>query len=249
MSPEYAFAFLIGAAFLAGYMDAIAGGGGMVTIPALLLAGVDPLTALGTNKAQGIFGTASSSYAFLRKGHVQLRPLLPAMALVFAGSLVGAIAVQAVPVHLLTGALPFVLIAIAVYFALKPGIGDVDRVRRVSPILMALVVLPLIGGYDGLFGPGTGSFFMIALVGLAGYGVLKATAHTKLLNLSSNLGGFAVFAAFGTIEWRYALAMAVAQVAGGQLGARSAMSFGVKLIKPLLVTVSIALAIRLLWTQ
>lgn len=248
MSPEYAFAFLIGAAFLAGYMDAIAGGGGMVTIPALLIAGVDPLAALGTNKAQGIFGTASSSIAFISKGHVQLRPLLPAMALVFAGAVAGAVGVQFVPVAWLTGALPFVLIAIALYFALKPGIGDVDRVRRVSPALMALLVLPAIGAYDGLFGPGTGSFFMLAFVALAGYGVLKATAHTKLLNLSSNLGGFAVFAAVGVIEWRYALPMALAQIVGGQLGARSAMSFGVKLIKPLLVTVSIALAIRLLWT-
>ena len=97
--------------------------------------------------------------------------------------------------------LPFMLIAIALYFAFKPNMDDVDRQERMTPFLFGLVVVPVIGFYDGLFGPGTGSFFMLAFVALAGYGVLKATAHTKLLNFASNLGGFATFALAIRLLW------------------------------------------------
>ncbi|TIW52304.1 MAG: hypothetical protein E5V56_13540, partial [Mesorhizobium sp.] len=107
--------------------------------------------------------------------------------------------------------LPLLLIAIALYFAVKPNMGDVDRAERLSPFLFGLTVVPAIGFYDGLFGPGTGSFLMLAFVALAGYGVLKATAHTKLLNFASNIGGFAVFAAVGVVYWKIGLMMGVAQ--------------------------------------
>ena len=112
------------------------------------------------------------------------------------------------PGELLRLVLPFVLVAIALYFALKPNMGDIDTARRLSPLLFALSVVPVIGFYDGVFGPGTGSFYMLAFVALAGYGVLKATAHTKLLNFASNLGGFAIFAGAGVVSgrsgWRWA---------------------------------------------
>jgi len=248
MSPETIFLLLVGAAFLAGFVDAIAGGGGMITVPALLIGGLDPLTALGTNKLQSLFGSGSATISYARKGHVNLASLLPAAALAFAGSAVGALLAANLPLDLLRTLLPFLLIAIAVYFAVKPGLSDIDRERRISPRSFALFVVPLVGAYDGLFGPGTGSFFMLAFVGLAGYGVLKATAHTKLLNFASNIGGFAVFAAVGSIHWKLGLAMGVAQFLGARLGAASAMRFGARLIRPLLVTVCIALAVKLLWS-
>ncbi|WP_182083942.1 TSUP family transporter [Aureimonas sp. ME7] len=248
MDFDPVFLMLVAAAFVAGLIDAIAGGGGMITVPALLLGGLDPLTALGTNKLQSMFGSSSATISYARKGHVKLGPLLPAAALSCAGSAAGALLAAALPLEFLQRLLPFLLIAIAIYFALKPGLSDVDRERRMSPRTFALLLVPLIGAYDGLFGPGTGSFFMLAFVSLAGYGVLKATAHTKLLNLASNIGGFAVFATVGSIHWKLGLCMGVAQFLGARAGAGVAMRFGAGLIRPLLVLVCIALALRLLWS-
>ncbi|RUW66904.1 TSUP family transporter, partial [Mesorhizobium sp. M1E.F.Ca.ET.063.01.1.1] len=151
-----------------------------------------------------------------------------------------------VPGDLLRALLPVLLVAIALYFAFKPNMGDVDRVERLSPFLFGLTVVPAVGFYDGLFGPGTGSFLMLAFVALAGYGVLKATAHTKLLNFASNIGGFTVFAAVGVVYWKIGLMMGVAQFLGARLGASLAIRIGARLIKPLLVIVCVALAIKLL---
>ena len=239
--------FLIAAAFIAGYVDAVAGGGGLITIPALLLAGLPPLTALGTNKVQSIFGSASATIAYAAKGHMNLRRQAPVAVLSFVGACLGALAARVVPTDILRIGLPFLLIAVALFFAFKPGLSDVDADQRMSPAIFAFTLVPLIGAYDGLFGPGTGSFFMLAFVSLAGYGVLKATAHTKLLNFASNLGGFAVFALAGSVVWKLGLIMGVAQFIGARLGAMTAMRFGATFIRPLLVVVCLALAIKLLW--
>ncbi len=234
------------AAFSAGFVDSIAGGGGLITIPALLLAGFPPVAALGTNKLQGLFGTGSATIHYASRGHVDLRGQLPAAALAFAGGLAGALLATVVPGGALRMALPFILVAIAVYFAVKPNMDDVDRAERLTPVLFGMTVVPLIGLYDGLFGPGTGSFFMLAFVALAGYGVLKATAHTKLLNFASNLGGFVLFAFAGAIFWKIGLLMGAAQFLGARLGASLAIVGGARLIRPLLVVVCAALAARLL---
>jgi uncharacterized membrane protein YfcA len=147
---------------------------------------------------------------------------------------------------MMQAALPVLLIAIALYFALKPNMGDLDRTERMSPFLFGLTVVPAIGFYDGLFGPGTGSFYMLAFVALAGYGVLKATAHTKLLNFATNVGAFGIFAIAGVIYWKIGLIMGVAQFLGARLGATLAMRVGAGLIKPLLVISCVALAVKLL---
>ena len=138
------------------------------------------------------------------------------------------------------------LVAVALYFGLKPNIGDVDKHRRMSTFLFTVTVVPLIGLYDGVFGPGTGSFFMLAFVTLAGFGILKATAHTKFLNFGSNIGAFVIFVFYGVILWKVGLAMGAGQFLGAQAGSRVAMKSGARLIKPLLVITSIALAIRLM---
>ncbi|MBB4002513.1 MAG: TSUP family transporter [Aurantimonas endophytica] len=245
MPPEI-FALLVLAAFVAGFVDSIAGGGGLVTIPTLLLSGIDPLTALGTNKLQALFGSGSASISYAAKGHVDLRKLMPTALIAFAGAVVGALAAMVLPTDVLETLLPFLLIAVAVYFAFKPGLSDQDAERRISPALFAGFLVPLIAAYDGLFGPGAGSFFMLAFVTLAGYGVLKATAHTKLLNFASNLGGFVIFAFSGALLWKLGLAMGVAQFVGARIGSGFAMRFGARLIRPLLVVVCLALATKLL---
>ena len=234
------------AAFLAGFIDSIAGGGGMITIPAMLLAGIPPLETLGTNKLQSLFGSGSATLAYARAGHVQLREQLPMAAVAALGSVFGAVLATVVPGDVLKAIMPFLLVAIAAYFGLKPNIGDVDRHRRMSVFLFTVTIVPLIGFYDGVFGPGTGSFFMLAFITLAGFGVLKATAHTKLLNFGSNLGAFAVFVFYGVILWKVGLVMGAGQFLGAQAGSRVAMKVGVKVIKPLLIITSIGLAIRLM---
>ncbi|MCB1383883.1 MAG: TSUP family transporter [Notoacmeibacter sp.] len=237
---------LAAAAFVAGFIDAIAGGGGLITVPALLVAGFDPVVALGTNKLQSLFGSGSATLSYAAKGHVdvltQWKPALGA----FLGAVLGAALATILPAWVLKALLPVLLVAIALHFAFKPSLDDMDRARRMSPFLFTLTVVPLIGLYDGVFGPGTGSFFMLAFVTLAGYGVLKATAHTKLLNFASNLGGFAAFATFGVVAWKAGLVMGAAQFSGAQLGARLAMRGGARIIKPLLVITCTALAIRLM---
>ena len=152
-----------------------------------------------------------------------------------------------IPAEVLRIVMPVILVAVALFFAIKPGLTDADRAQRMAPGVFTFTAVPLIATYDGFFGPGTGSFFMLGFILLAGYGVLKATAHTKLLNFASNIGSLAVFAFSGAMWWAVGLAMAVAQVAGAALGARLAMRIGARLIKPLLVTTSTLMAARLLW--
>ena len=238
---------LILAAFLAGMIDSIAGGGGLVTMPALLLAGASPVEALATNKLQGTFGSATATVAYARAGQVRPRDQLGMAAISATFGALGAIVAHLIPAEALRIIMPVVLIGVAAFFALKPGLTDEARAERVRPAVFAVTAVPAIAAYDGFFGPGTGSFYMLGFVMLAGYGVLKATAHTKMLNFASNLGSLLVFIPFGAMWWGVGLAMAVAQVAGASLGAKLAVRVGARLIKPLLVIVSTAMALRLLW--
>jgi len=238
---------LVGAAFAAGFIDAIAGGGGLITVPVLLLAGLPPAQALATNKVQGVFGAATAAISYARHGLVDLRQQTGAAAAAFAAGLCGALLVTWLPTQLLRHGLPVLLVGVAVFFALKPGLDDTDRTRRLAPSVFTATIVPVIGFYDGLVGPGTGSFFMLGFVMLAGYGVLKATAHTKLLNFASNLGGLIAFAVAGKPLWLLGGAMAVAQIGGAMLGAKLAMRIGARVIKPLLVATSSVLALRLIW--
>ncbi|KQM96457.1 TSUP family transporter [Sphingomonas sp. Leaf25] len=235
---------LMAVAFVAGTIDAMAGGGGLLTIPALLAAGVPPVAALGTNKLQSACGTAGAAWAFWRDGQIDVRRFMrPALAS-FAGAGVGAALVQTIDPSFLAGLLPILLVAMAAYFLFGPRLSDVDTHVRLAPAGLLLAVAG-IGLYDGFFGPGTGSFFTLLLVTAAGLGATRAVAHTKLLNLASNLAGLAVLVMGGAVWWGLGLAMAVASVAGGQLGARLAIRWGGRAIRPLLVVLSLALTVKL----
>lgn len=239
-------AFLFIAAFIAGFIDSIAGGGGLITVPALLIAGIPPLYSLGTNKLQSLFGAGSATIAYARKGHVRLREQLPMAVMSALGSAIGAVATTYIPGDVLKTFLPVLLIAVALYFGLKKSMDDTDRHARMRPVVFGLTFVPLIGFYDGMFGPGTGSFFMLAFVTMAGFGMLKATAHTKLLNFASNIGAFIVFIVSGVIVWKVGIAMGIGQFLGAQTGSHFAMKNGARLIRPLLVVTCVALAIKLL---
>lgn len=237
---------LMGAAFAAGFVDSIAGGGGLITVPALILAGAPPVTALATNKVQGMFGTGSAALTYARAGHVDLRAQAPTALIALLSGIAGALLASRLPTDLIRLGLPVLLIGIALFFAFKPGLNDIDRAERLSPRLFMLTFVPVIGFYDGLIGPGGGAFYMLGFVALAGFGVLKATAHTKLLNFSSNFGGMLAFALVASPWWMTGLAMGMAQIAGAFVGSRLAMRIGAKVIKPVLVITSTALALRLL---
>lgn len=239
-------ALLMGAAFVAGFVDSIAGGGGLITLPALILAGVPPVTALATNKVQGLFGAGMAAVNYARAGHVNLRRQIRPALLSFAGAVLGALLASSLPVELIRLGLPALLIGVALFFALKPGLDDVDKTERISPFRFSLSFVPLIGFYDGLLGPGTGAFFMLGFVSLAGYGILRATAHTKLLNFASNIGGLLGFMLVLQPLWLIGLAMGLAQLAGAWLGSHLASRVGARLIKPVLVITSTALAIKLI---
>ncbi len=236
---------LMGAAFIAGFVDSIAGGGGLITLPALLLAGVPPITALATNKVQGLFGAGMAAVNYARAGQVDLNqqrmPALISGTAAFAGALLAA----SLPTEIIRAGLPILLIAIALFFALKPGLDDQDRHQRLSPALFMATLVPLIGFYDGLLGPGTGAFFMLGFVTLAGYGILRATAHTKFLNFASNIGALAAFALVASPLWIIGLAMGAAQAAGAWTGSHLATRIGARLIKPVLVISATLLALRL----
>ena len=237
---------LVTAAFIAGAVDAIAGGGGLIVMPILLLSGMPVVTALGTSKFQAMFGSASATLHYARKGLVDLRTQWKAALLCAISSFIGAKLVAYLPKELLSVALPMILILVALFFALAPRLSDEDKTARMEPIVYAMAIAPLIAFYDGIFGPGAGTFYMLGFVLLAGYGMTRATAHTKLLNLSSNIGALIAFMLIGAVNYKLGLMMGVAQFAGARLGAGLAIKGGAKLIRPLLVVTSIGLAVKLL---
>ena len=240
-------AALFAVALVAGCFDAIAGGGGLLTVPALLLAGLDPVSAIATNKLQGLASTLSSTAAFAGRGLIVWRSAWAIAAVGGVASVAGALSVSLLSRPLLEALVPLLLLAIALYFATARRFSDRDAHPRLSLPTFTALVPPPVGFYDGVFGPGAGSFYMAGFVGLLGYGVVKATAHTKLANAASNLGAFLLFAVMGAVVWPLGLSMALGAILGAQLGSVLAIRLGARLIRPLLVTLSCLMALRLLW--
>jgi uncharacterized membrane protein YfcA len=168
------------------------------------------------------------------------------VATTLAGAVLGVLAVKFAPTALLSAILPVLLIVMAIYFALSRRLSNDDARPRMSERAFTFSVAPALGFYDGIFGPGVGSFFLLGFVTLLGFSVLRASAHTRLLNFTSNIASLAIFAASGKIIWILGLAMGVGQFLGAQIGARLAISQGARIIRPLLVLVSCAMAIKLL---
>jgi uncharacterized membrane protein YfcA len=231
---------------LTGFIDAVAGGGGLIMMPALLSAGLPPHVALGTNKLQSTMGTTVAANTFWRHGQVQVRANLGTALAVFVAAAAGALAVQALEVGVLQLLVPALLLLNALYVVLSPRMDDKDAHERLSARGYTPVASG-IGFYDGFFGPGTGSFFTASLVGLRGFGLTRATAATKLFNATSNLASVIVFALGGKVVYLLGLSIGLGAMLGGFLGSHSAMRLGARLIRPLLATISILLTARLLW--
>jgi uncharacterized membrane protein YfcA len=243
--PTTTLAALFAIAVIAGCIDAIAGGGGLLCLPALLSAGLTPAQTLATNKAQSVFGTGSAAWNFYRQGALDLRAMRVTVLTVFVGAVAGTMLVQRIDPGFLRSALPVLLVGIAAYFLFKHNLGEADRHERISLRAFTLTFAPLIGFYDGFFGPGAGSFYAIALVDLLGFNLTRATANTKLLNLTSNAASVLAFLVGGQIVWSVALAMAAGQFIGGRVGSHLVLRKGSRLVRPLLVVMSLAMTVKL----
>ena len=246
MLEPWVYAALTATAFVTGIIDAIAGGGGLIMMPALLSAGVPPVSALATNKLQSMFGTATACFNFWRKGLIDWRANLLTIVLVAVGASIGALLVQWIDSRALALIIPLLLMAVAIYVIASPRMSDEDAHQRVSARGYSAVG-GAIGAYDGFFGPGAGSFYTASLVGLRGLGLTRATALTKLFNVTSNIASVLLFALGGKMFWLLGFCMAAGAMAGGWIGSHTAMRFGARLIRPLLVVLSLALTARLLW--
>ncbi len=247
MTPEPLVVVLLAlVSLVAGFVDSIAGGGGLLTVPALLTAGLSPVNALATNKLQSSFGSGSATLNYARRGAVAPRSLTLPIATTFVGAGTGAVLVQRFPTDGLERVIPFLLIGIAAYFAFARDVGEHERHQRIGERAFAVTAAPAIGFYDGFFGPGTGSWFALAFVTLRGQGLTRATAHTKVLNFTSNVASLAFFVAGGHVVWAVGLSMATGQFVGARLGSNLVMARGAGIVRPLLVVVSLAMSIRLL---
>jgi uncharacterized membrane protein YfcA len=236
--------FVVG--FVAGTIDTIAGGGGLLTIPALLWAGLSPASALATNKLQSVFGTFTASIYFLKHKLINIEEIKLMILMAFLGSIVGGFVLIQIDPTILEKLIPILLILIGIYFLVSKNIDSIDRHKLMSANSFAVSFVFVIGFYDGFFGPGTGTFFTIAFLYFLAYNISKATAHTKVLNFITNFASLLFFLIFGEICFLIGLVMGVGQVLGALLGAKLVMLKGVKIIKPLIVIVSFAMSIKLL---
>jgi len=230
-----------------GFIDAIAGGGGLLTVPAMLFAGIPPLNVLATNKLQSVLGTAIACRNYARAGMIDWRRNRLTVLLILILSGAGTVAVQMIDTNVLKLIVPVLLVAVALYVLLSPRMSDEDAHHRVGSNGYAPIG-GAIGFYDGFFGPGTGTFFTTTLVGLRGYGLTRATALTKALNFTSNVASVLFFAIGGKMLWLLGLCMAAGAMTGGWIGSHTAMRFGAQVIRPLLVLISLGLTARLLWS-
>ena len=240
-------ALLCAAALTAGVVDAIAGGGGLVTLPALLTTGLPPHVALGTNKGQSVFGAFAALWRFWRAGLVRGQLAAITFPLGFVGSLLGAALVLLMRPEVLKPVVLALLVVVAAFLALRrgppPGARPEPPLARLRT-LGALIAL-VIGTYDGFFGPGTGTFLIIAFSGLLGHSLTHASADAKVVNFATNLAAVALFSYRGVVLWHVALPMAAAQFTGAWMGAHLAVRGGDRLVRKVVLGVVVALVLKL----
>lgn len=237
--------FLTG--LFAGLVDAIAGGGGLITIPVLLGIGMPPQAALGTNKLQASFGSGSAMLTFVRSGTVKLGDCTEAILYTALGAGLGTYTVQVLDPAVLRLVIPWLLIAIVLYTLLSPRLGYEDIHPRMKQRSFSLVAGLALGFYDGFFGPGTGSFWVMALMLCLGYNMTRATAHTKVMNFTSNFTSLLMFIAGGAVRWREGLVMGAGQFIGARIGAHMVVTRGTRFIRPVFMTMVLAVTARLIW--
>ena len=233
------------ASVLAGFVDAIVGGGGLILVPALfaVFPTTHPATLFGTNKSASIWGTALAARQFSRRVDMHWPSLLPAAGAGFAGGFAGAWAVTVLPSEFLRKLLPLVLLGVLLYTLVRKDLGrdHAPRLAGRAQTVAACAIGLALGFYDGFFGPGTGSFFVFLFVRVLGYDFLNASAAAKLLNTATNLAALILFALKGHVWWHYALALAVANVVGSLLGTHMALKHGASFVRGVFILVVAAL--------
>lgn len=231
------YAFLGFAGFFAGFVDSIAGGGGLISLPALLSAGFPPHLALGTNKLQGTFGTFTSTLNYRHKGLVRLKETIQGVIYTAIGAGIGTITIQHISADFLNTIIPLLLLAVFLYMLFSPQLGMQESASLLSTSSFYLIFGLLLGFYDGFFGPGTGSFWMMAFVVLLGIDLTKATAHTKVMNFTSNIVALLFFAMGNNVVYVAGIIMGIGQMLGAYTGSNLVVLKGVRFVRIFLLTV------------
>jgi uncharacterized protein len=239
-------ALLVADAFVAGFVNSIAGGGGLISLPALLAVGLPPQIAIGTNKAQAVFGAFTSVASYWNQESVNRERAALGFAAGFAGSILGARAMLAVPLGPMRVIVMVLLLAAAALVLARRNV--VPQPRLLSPGVASAALIGIafgLGAYDGFFGPGTGSLLVVAFTTVFGDSLTRASGNAKIVNFASNLAAFITFTLHGTVIWRLALPMAVANVVGSAAGARLAVKNGDRLVRGFVLVMVLAVVVKL----
>ena len=239
---------LFAIAILAGLLDTLAGGGGLIVLPALILSGVPPLAALGTNKLQGCMGTATATIMVLKKRRVCWCKVKHLMLFAFIGSAIGSIAVQFINQQTLSYVIPVVISCIGIYFLLSPNKSEQQLTDKISQQNYKNYIIPTIGFYDGFLGPGTGSFFSLSGVSLRGHEIIEATAIAKTLNFATNFASLIIFLVAGEVIWLIGIIMMAGQAIGAWLGAHCLFSINPNHLRLLIVLMCFAMLTKYVLT-
>ncbi|MCX6151920.1 MAG: TSUP family transporter [Ignavibacteriales bacterium] len=239
--------FLAGLA--AGTIDSIAGGGGLITLPALLGLGFPPHVALGTNKFQSSFGSFTASFYYIKHGQVDLRDCVQGIIFTLIGTVAGTISVQLIHKDFLNDFIPVLLVCIIIYTFITPNLGEIDKHKRLNEKIFYLIFGLMFGFYDGFFGPGVGSFWAIAFVVGLGFNLTKATGYTKVMNFTSNIVSLIIFAISGNIFLLAGLSMATGQIIGARIGSGLVIKKGAKFIRPVFITIVLLTTLKLIYSR
>ena len=238
------------AGFLASFVDSIAGGGGLISVPAFMLAGLPPHMVLGTNKFSATAGSFTSSLKFIRSGKANLKLLKYLIPFTFLGSMLGVKAVQHIDQKFLTPLVLILIMFIGIYTLFSKSLGLEDKFKGLTKInvLYGVILALSLGFYDGFFGPGTGSFLVFGLINIFGFSFVASSANARVLNFTSNVTALILFALSGQINYMLGIPVAMSMIIGARMGTTVALNKGSKLIKPIFVTMSLAVALKMLVT-
>ncbi|THB80421.1 MAG: hypothetical protein D3926_07305 [Desulfobacteraceae bacterium] len=235
------------AGLCAGFVDSIAGGGGLISLPVLLFAGLPPQVALGTNKLQSSFGSFSAAFNYVSKGTIELKGSLLGICFTFIGAVSGAFVIQQMDAAFLKHLVPILLLLVFFYTLLSPDLGRTDRAPKIPSAPFFILFGMLLGFYDGFFGPGTGSFWTASLLVVLGLNMTRAVGMTKIMNFTSNFVALIVFIIGGNVAYAIGIVMAVGQLIGARIGSNMAIERGTAFIRPLFLTVVFLTIVRLVY--
>ncbi|MFC1488385.1 TSUP family transporter [Thermodesulfobacteriota bacterium] len=236
------------AGLIAGFVDAIAGGGGLITLPVLLSVGIPPHLALGTNKLQSSFGSFTAALNYTREGLVEFTSVIPGIFFTACGAVIGTITIQYLSAGFLEKFIPIMLLAVFLYFLISPDLGTVEKEAAMPEMLFYGILGLLLGFYDGFFGPGTGSFWMVAFVLSLGLDLKRATAHTKVMNFTSNIVALVAFIFGNNVLFTAGIVMGFCQMIGAFIGSNLVITKGVRFVRVFFLTVVALTIVKLIYS-